>query len=813
MALGIRQRSRRLATSTAHVASRQLPLRSDRVLYESFQGAGLLCNPEAIFQALLSDPNYSRLHHVWVVAGEDVWERVPAEIRDHPRVSHTVHGSISYRHQLAVCKYLVNNVTFRQDFGKRPGQIYLNTWHGTPLKLMGYDREGNFDHAQNVVRNFLSADYLLSSNSRTLDMYLTGHRLAGMTNAVITDVGTPRVDRQHGAPVTTDWATDRLSGQGIRLHGKRLVLYAPTWRGARVHDPRVDPAALVSVVDALESTLGDEVVVLLKVHQAVFETLSQEPAVRSNLVPNDVPSNEILGLTDVLVTDYSSICVDFLETGRPVVFHQPDQDSYRQENGLYDDAASLPGIVVSSVDALSSVVEQELGSTQRHPNYDRWRDQCCSEERGDSADRVIDIVFGGSQEGTIKVASKADKPKMLVALGGLTNNGIGNSALNLLATIDHGRFDVSLTYPLETVDRSPEMAARIDRRVNRLPRSGGMNELRLALPLRTTWQGGGGGALVQRWLDRLFLDEWRRCYGDAEFDYVIDLNGYYAFWARLMSQAPRGTKAIWLHSDMSADAHRKVGGRLPNRTNLVSVIRRYSHFDLLVSVSSALRDVNLAKLGDTLDPSKFVSVRNTLDASRLVVPDVTDVADASGLINTDGSDPVRFVTVGRLSPEKAHWRLLEAFSSVNREHPDTQLVIVGTGPLAAELHDLAANLGVSDSVVFTGQVPNPAYLLSACDCFVLSSDYEGQPMVILEALALGLPVISTDFDSIRDALPEGFGVVVGRDPAQLATAMRSFVEDGKPPARSLDVQAYNDEVLAELYTVLGVTEDSAPADA
>ena len=122
------------------------------------------------------------------------------------------------------------------------------------------------------------------------------------------------------------------------------------------------------------------------------------------------------------------------------------------------------------------------------------------------------------------------------------------------------------------------------------------------------------------------------------------------------------------------------------------------------------------------------------------------------------------------------------------------------------------NLPRSDSVVFTGQVRNPTYLLKVCDCFVLSSDYEGQPMVILEALALGLPVISTYFDSIRDALPDGFGVVVESDPTELAAAMRSFVEQGQTPPRTFDVQAYNDEALAELSAALGVTERRALVD-
>lgn len=108
-------------------------------------------------------------------------------------------------------------------------------------------------------------------------MYLTGHRLAAMTNAIITDVGTPRVDRQHRASVTTDWAVRRLIEQGINLHGKRARPVCTHLAGSRVHSPRVDREALVGALHALTSRLGDDVVILLKVHQAVFDEMSKSP--------------------------------------------------------------------------------------------------------------------------------------------------------------------------------------------------------------------------------------------------------------------------------------------------------------------------------------------------------------------------------------------------------------------------------------------------------------------------------------------------------------------------------------------------------
>ncbi|MDN5743051.1 MAG: glycosyltransferase, partial [Yaniella sp.] len=161
-------------------------------------------------------------------------------------------------------------------------------------------------------------------------------------------------------------------------------------------------------------------------------------------------------------------------------------------------------------------------------------------------------------------------------------------------------------------------------------------------------------------------------------------------------------------------------------------------------------------------------------------------------------------TVGRLSPEKNHARMIVAFAQVHAQRPDTRLMIIGNGPLRRQLEELAALEGVADSVVFTGQQRNPYLLMRAADCFVMSSDYEGQPMVILEARILGLPIVSTAFGSVRSALPEGTGRIVGLDETELAEGMLDFL-DGKVPSVSFDADAYNREAVEGFYFAIGAT--------
>jgi glycosyltransferase involved in cell wall biosynthesis len=151
---------------------------------------------------------------------------------------------------------------------------------------------------------------------------------------------------------------------------------------------------------------------------------------------------------------------------------------------------------------------------------------------------------------------------------------------------------------------------------------------------------------------------------------------------------------------------------------------------------------------------------------------------------------VVFVCVGRLSPAKNHARLLDSFALVHAKHPHTRLWLIGGGALEDELRAQIARLQLQDAVHLTGQVVNPYKFMKKADCSVLSSDYEGQPVVILEARVLGLPVVSTAFASVGDSIPPGAGLVVPRTVEGLAEGMERFLS-GDLHGEPLDYEEYN----------------------
>jgi glycosyltransferase involved in cell wall biosynthesis len=138
-----------------------------------------------------------------------------------------------------------------------------------------------------------------------------------------------------------------------------------------------------------------------------------------------------------------------------------------------------------------------------------------------------------------------------------------------------------------------------------------------------------------------------------------------------------------------------------------------------------------------------------------------------------GSEDILFVCVARFVPQKNHALLLKAFAEGPTSNPHAHLVLVGEGALREQLEQQAKNLGIADQVHFLGLRSDIPDALGAMDVFVLSSDYEGSPLSVIEAMASGLPIVSTAAGGVPDLFEsgrEGF-IVRPRDVQGLSASM------------------------------------------
>src|SRR5699024_4175372 len=140
--------------------------------------------------------------------------------------------TLAYYHALGTPQYLFNNSTFPPEFAKRPEQVYVSTWHCTPLTKRGCDVMEGGRNRRHVIMNCLAADFILSPNSLTTEKMLRdSYRLDGIFRGKIAEVGYPRVDAQFVGSLGTTRLVKQLREHGIRVpEGAKIALFAPTWK-------------------------------------------------------------------------------------------------------------------------------------------------------------------------------------------------------------------------------------------------------------------------------------------------------------------------------------------------------------------------------------------------------------------------------------------------------------------------------------------------------------------------------------------------------------------------------------------------------
>lgn len=763
-----------------------LPVRDDVVLYESFHGDSVSCNPLAVFRTARTHLAGRGMLHVWAIRP---YATIPAELAALPDVVFVRHGSPLYARYLATAGWLVNNNTFMPYFVRRPQQRYLNTWHGTPLKKLGADIPGAlFDH-KNAVRNLLQATHLAMPNAFTRRVLLESMQVEEVIRCRIADTGQPRIDLVLGADADARAHTRARLGLDADA---RIVLYAPTWRGS------LDGASLDAdlVSGAIARLTGHGATVLFSGHHMVARKLGPLPE-GAMPVPAGMDITELMSVVDVLVTDYSSILFDFLPVGRPVLLYVPDLEQYRRERGLYLDIDALPARICSTADALGQALSQALAGHAPDAG-DKARQEAARQaywplEDGGSAARTVRFFFDGDTRHEIATPPRS-KRTVLFQVGNFSPNGVTASFNRLAGSIDPAKMSMTVIVDPWTLESYPQRMERFAELPGHVARWG-----RISFPVANReqlWLSARQGsrevlnARQMRLLETYYVREYARQFGSADFDVVVDFSGYAAFWTALFARGrPAGTRcAVYLHNDMEQE-HRS------RHPQLAKVFEQYPLCDALISVSDSLDAVNRRRFAQApgQHADRFHSVENCIDpgfirrrAGHGFSPAFADWRQGHVLLGT----------VGRLSPEKGHRRLLDAFAQVRRRHPRARLVIVGEGPERPVLQQRIAELGLEDDVLLTGALANPYPVMRELDLFVLSSHYEGQGIVLLEALTLGRAVLSTDIPGPQSVLADGSGQLVPDSTEGLAEGMCAWLEHPRAGA-AWDAEAYSRRALAQ----------------
>lgn len=354
-----------------------------RVVYNSFNGR-YSDNPRAVYEELVR----RGIAHtaVWMCA-EGHSEAFPPETE--PRVP----GSPGWHEEAGPAEYVVANVEMREHLDKQPGVVFLQTWHGTALKRIGYDNR--YVHAnpagfERDVEEYRRWDYLLSPNPLTTSVMRSAFR--GFDGEIL-ETGYPRNDIL-SSPRRDEVRERTRAALGIEP-SQTVVLYAPTWRDNLYHE-QGGTFSLELDVDEVVRELGDDCVLLLRVHFLVAANVARVHADRVLDVSDHEDVRDLYLAADVLITDYSSVMFDFAITGRPLFFFTYDLEEYRDRlRGFYFDfEAEAPGpLCRTSDDLIAALLDRAHVSRAYEDRYAAFRARYCPHDDGGASGRVVERVF------------------------------------------------------------------------------------------------------------------------------------------------------------------------------------------------------------------------------------------------------------------------------------------------------------------------------------------------------------------------------------------------------------------------------------
>ncbi|WP_220738862.1 glycosyltransferase [Leuconostoc miyukkimchii] len=737
-----------------------LPIDNNIVLYETRDGKSFVDSPLYIFKYLLSHEQYKDLRHIVVLDDLDGQAAKYNKKKYGDKLILVERDTEQYAKYLLTAKYLINNSTFPSYFLKRDEQIYVNTWHGTPLKLMGMEMPYPANASQNVLRNLLMTDYVVAQNDRMYDMYTKSYRMNGIYSGRITKFGYPRMDSLINDKV---YDSEELLEFGIKINKKLpTILYAPTHNGQNQSNPGDGVLHVVDDLVRLRSYFAQDYNVLIKVHPFVYDLVKDNEWLKGALIPDYLDTNYVLKFADILITDFSSIFVDFLGKNKRIIFFVPNFEQYVEERGVYDSVDNWPGEVINNLSELRESLkhnEEEYYVDKRQKSIDYY----LKFDDGKATQKLVETVFDKIVYENVFIV-KNNKKNILIYPGGMATNGITSVALNLTSKINHDEYNVFIIMNSANINEEDQFNnyLSLDEKIVPIFIFG-----RNIFDVETNivdyeYQTFGIPKSESILATKLYGREVKRILPNVNINTAIDFSGYSYYFARYILGANADNRLIYMHNDLYSDARRSINGEFPHYHNLSVLFTAYKYFDKFVNVSKASEVVNRDKLQGFVDVSRMTTVDNPL-AIESIIERSNEQIDWDGVKTIDGKkiefiNPnfTTYITAARLSPEKNQLNLVKAFAEFSKKNPENRLFILGDGPLRQDLQKIIKDTKSESNIFMMGRISNPMPYIKNSDVFVLPSLYEGQPMSMMEAMTLEVKyILSSNIPQSVELLENG----------------------------------------------------------
>lgn len=352
-------------------------------MFESFLGKQYSDNPRALYEYM--SRNHPEYKMIWSA------DRGSTQVFEEKNIPYLKRFSLKWMLQMNKATLWITNSRLPLWIPKPHGTTYLQTWHGTPLKKLGTDIEtvhmpgtDTESYRKNFTKEASKWDYLISPNRYSTDIF----RRAFDYDQKILETGYPRNDFLFTG--SDDESIINIKQTlGLPLD-KKIILYAPTWRDDSFHQKGKYRFDLQFDTDQMYAELSDDYIIILRLHYLVAENLDLNGY---NGFLYDFSKHgdirDLYVISDMLITDYSSVFFDYANLGRPMIFYTYDLDNYRDKlRGFYFDfEENAPGPLVKTTDRLIEEIKNpDTGTFDTR----RFRERFCYLEDGKASERVME---------------------------------------------------------------------------------------------------------------------------------------------------------------------------------------------------------------------------------------------------------------------------------------------------------------------------------------------------------------------------------------------------------------------------------------
>ena len=302
-------------------------------------------------------------------------------------------NSKKYVKHLARNKYIFTDMSLPIYYKKRDGQVYVNTWHGIPLKYLGKRDKYEYYCLSNLIKNFSLADYLLCPNNYMKDLMIDSYMLDIRKNKILM-LGYPR---------------NNIFFEKGKINKTQKIAYLPTYRG---NSWKIGGANyindLTNILEEIDKSLKSNQEFYVNLHPFIKDKIDINKFKNIKPIPHKYETYDFLNNCDILVTDYSSVTFDFANTKKKIILFTYDKEDYLKDRGMYLDMESLPFPEVDNVEKLMNEINNKTIES-----YNDFLEKYCKYDSKYTSKQLLSLVLD-NKNSKLKILENKRKIKAVL---------------------------------------------------------------------------------------------------------------------------------------------------------------------------------------------------------------------------------------------------------------------------------------------------------------------------------------------------------------------------------------------------------------